>query len=82
MNIINIGVDFLFLVIGYFIGSIAFSLIITRKKGDIRTKGSGNAGATNTARVYGKKMGLMVFVLDVIKPIVATLIAYFISRTS
>ena len=80
MNIINIGVDFLFLVIGYFIGSIAFSLIITRKKGDLRTKGSGNAGATNTARVYGKKMGLMVFTLDLIKPIVATLIAYFISK--
>jgi len=81
MNIINIGVDFLFLVIGYFIGSIAFSLILTRKKGDLRTKGSGNAGATNTARVYGKKMGLMVFTLDLIKPIVATLIAYYITKS-
>ena len=82
MNVINIGVDFLFLVIGYLIGSIAFSLILTRKKGDLRTKGSGNAGATNTARVHGKKIGLLVFTLDVIKPIVSILISYFISKSN
>ena len=43
--------------IGYLLGSISFSIIITRKfeqKADIRTMGSGNAGFTNVLRSVGK----------------------------
>jgi len=43
-------------------------------KADIRSYGSGNAGATNALRVFGKKVGLMVFVLDILKGILAVYI--------
>lgn len=58
------------IVLAYLIGSINFSLIVTKfisNKRDIRKEGSGNAGATNVARVYGLKIGLIVFILDVSK---------------
>jgi len=44
------------------------------KKTDIRTYGSGNAGTTNALRVFGKKVGIMVFILDVLKGILAVYI--------
>ena len=81
MNLVlSIGISFLFFIIGYVIGSIMFSIILTKKKGDIRGLGSKNAGATNVARVFGKKIGLIVFVIDVIKPIVAIVIAFIIHK--
>lgn len=43
-------------------------------KADIRAYGSGNAGATNALRVFGKKIGLMVFILDILKGILAVYI--------
>ena len=59
-------------VIGYFIGSLNFGVIISRLYGaDIRTKGSGNAGATNMMRVYGKKASILTFIGDISKTIVA-----------
>jgi acyl phosphate:glycerol-3-phosphate acyltransferase len=58
----------------YLLGSIVGSLIIGRLKGgvDIRTLGSGNAGATNALRTLGKWVALGVFVIDVAKGWVAT----------
>ena len=55
--------------ISYLIGSINFSYIVTSilKGIDIREYGSGNAGATNTFRVIGKKPAIMVGVLDALK---------------
>ncbi len=56
------------LIIGYFIGCINLSYIISRIKGfDIRHVGSGNAGASNLVIVVGKKIGLFVAVLDILK---------------
>jgi glycerol-3-phosphate acyltransferase PlsY len=52
----------------YIIGSIPFGVIIGRARGvDIRQHGSRNIGATNVARVLGKKAGLLCFALDLLK---------------
>ncbi len=63
-------------VAAYLIGSINFSILLSRiiGKQDIRKSGSGNAGATNMLRTYGKKMGVITLLLDVLKGIVAILI--------
>ncbi|MGM7701690.1 glycerol-3-phosphate 1-O-acyltransferase PlsY [Pseudalkalibacillus sp. Hm43] len=77
MDIINI---ILAILIGYFIGSISFSYLIAKKikKVDIRTQGSGNAGATNTLRVLGWGPAIAVLLLDASKGIVAVLLSYLL----
>lgn len=64
-------------VISYLIGSVNFSILISRAISgkDIRESGSGNAGATNMLRTHGKKMGVLTLLLDVLKGIVAIIIA-------
>ena len=53
---------------GYLFGSIPFGLVLARLRGlDIREHGSGNIGATNVARNLGKKLGLLVLLLDAAK---------------
>ena len=60
-------------VLAYCLGALVGSLIIGRLRGvDIRTMGSGNAGATNALRTQGKAMGLAVLVIDLAKGWVAT----------
>ena len=44
---------------------------------DVRTQGSGNAGATNTIRVLGMKAGIPVFLFDVFKGWFAVFLAHF-----
>lgn len=67
-------------VISYFIGSLNSSIIISRfvKKEDIRNSGSGNAGATNMVRTYGRAYGILAFVLDFVKVVIAYLIVWLI----
>lgn len=64
-------------VTGYLIGSISFAVIFSKlfHGEDIRNSGSGNAGATNAIRLYGKKTGVMVFLCDFAKGIIAVLLA-------
>ncbi|MBR3227250.1 MAG: glycerol-3-phosphate 1-O-acyltransferase PlsY [Erysipelotrichaceae bacterium] len=59
----------LWLIIGYLVGSIPWALIIGKVfyNTDIRTKGSGNLGGTNAGRVLGKKVGIIVILLDACK---------------
>jgi acyl phosphate:glycerol-3-phosphate acyltransferase len=61
-------------VLAYLLGSLVGSLLIARFTGgaDIRTMGSGNAGATNALRTQGKKIAFFVFVIDLAKGWVAT----------
>ncbi|MBZ0190889.1 MAG: glycerol-3-phosphate 1-O-acyltransferase PlsY [Candidatus Kuenenia stuttgartiensis] len=68
-------------VISYFIGSIPFGFIIARvAKGiDIREAGSGNPGATNVWRVMGKKYGILVFILDMMKGFLPVLIFDYVT---
>lgn len=63
-------------VISYLLGSIPFGFIVARlAKGiDIRQAGSGNPGATNVWRVMGKKYGILVFILDMMKGFLPVLI--------
>ncbi len=64
-------------IIAYLIGSISFSVIISKKMAgfDVREKGSGNAGSTNVLRTVGKKAALITLVCDILKGVVAILIA-------
>lgn len=60
------------LLIGYAFGLFQTAYIYGRTKGiDIRQHGSGNAGTTNTLRILGKKAGLLVFLGDVLKSVLA-----------
>lgn len=65
--------ELLVIVVSYLLGSISFSVLLARllKGIDIRQYGSGNAGATNTLRVLGKRPAVLVLLLDVLKGIAA-----------
>ena len=67
-------------VIAYLIGSVNFSVILSKKMAgfDVREKGSGNAGTTNMLRSVGKKAAALTLICDVLKGVVAILIAMFI----
>lgn len=64
------------LVIAYLVGSIPSALWVGKLfyKTDIRKHGSGNLGGTNTFRVLGKKAGLAVTLIDILKGTFATLL--------
>ena len=70
------------MIIGYLIGSFSWAVIISKKfkNEDVRIHGSGNAGATNTLRNYGKKIAILVLFLDMAKTIIAVIIAWSIKR--
>ena len=72
--------DIVTAIIAYLIGSINFSVIFSKKMAgfDIREKGSGNAGTTNMLRAVGKMGALVTLLCDILKGIVAILIAMFI----
>ena len=54
---------------GYLIGAIPFAFVIGKVffRTDVRKHGSGNLGGSNTGRVLGKKAGLAVMTLDLLK---------------
>lgn len=78
MNIVLIGLGAL---AAYLLGSVSFAIWYgkTFYGIDVREHGSGNAGATNTFRVLGKKPGGIVFLLDVVKGYVATSFAVLLN---
>lgn len=67
---------FIIALISYFLGNISFAYILGKLfvKKDVRDFGSGNAGATNAIRAFGKKIGIMVFIGDVLKGVIAVII--------
>ena len=79
MNNIILGV--ICLIAGYLFGSINPAIILSKAKGkDVRTMGSGNAGATNMLRNYGKASAVVVLLCDVLKCVVAVISAGVLSN--
>ncbi len=79
----NVLFSILFLVLAYLIGAIPFGLIfgLVFKHQDIRKLGSGNIGSTNTIRNFGLKIGIPVFILEVLKGgIVLLLVKYVFDK--
>ncbi|ADN68951.1 glycerol-3-phosphate 1-O-acyltransferase PlsY [Mycoplasmopsis fermentans] len=78
MNIFySILLNLTLILIGYFLlGSFNTSIILSKwkKKDDIRLHNSKNAGATNSLRTYGKKFAATVFVIDVLKTFIPTIV--------
>ena len=64
------------IIIAYLLGSIPMGLLFTKMmgKGDLRKVGSGNIGATNVMRVGGLRMAGLVWILDMLKAIIAVFI--------
>ena len=71
-------------VISYLLGSVNFSILLSRRleKQDIRDSGSGNAGSTNMLRTYGKKYAALTMLGDMLKVAVAIGIAVLIFGTA
>jgi len=69
------------LLIAYLYGSINNAVVISKlfHKKDVRQYGSNNAGSTNTLRTFGFSTGALVFVLDLIKPIVPIVLSLWLS---
>lgn len=70
--------------VAYLIGSVNFSVIISKRIAgfDVRERGSGNAGTTNMLRSVGKGPAALTLLLDIAKGLVAILIAFVIGKIS
>ena len=68
--------------VAYLIGSISFAIIFGKKFGgfDVRDKGSNNAGTTNVLRTVGKKAAVLTLICDILKGVVAVLLALIASK--
>ncbi len=71
---------FIFGAIAYLLGSIPTAVWVGKAKYgvDVREHGSKNAGATNTFRVLGKKPGIVVLTIDVLKGVIAVLLPFMV----
>lgn len=81
MDIIyNIAIGFASLIIDYLIGSFPTAIVIGRVffKQDPREFGSKNAGGTNAGRLWGKKAGLAVMIVDIAKAVLAIWTVYLL----
>jgi glycerol-3-phosphate acyltransferase PlsY len=60
----------------YFLGSVPFAIVLVRlfRGVDVRTQGSGNAGATNVLRTAGKALAAGTMLLDILKGVLAVLV--------
>lgn len=67
----------------YLVGAIPWGYIVTKLKmgEDIRSRGSGNIGATNVLRVLGTRWFVLVLILDAAKGYLPTLVAWYLFHT-
>ena len=68
--------------VAYLLGSISFSVIISKKMAgfDVREKGSGNAGTTNMLRSVGKKAAAITLICDILKGVASIGIAIIVGN--
>lgn len=81
METIAVAVSWgLALLVAYLIGSLSGSLLLAPLFGgaDVRSRGSGNAGATNALRTGGRTYGATVLVFDLVKGVIAALAVPFV----
>ena len=69
-------------IVAYLLGSISFSVIISKKMAgfDVREKGSGNAGSTNVLRTVGKKAAIITLICDILKGVIAILVGFLTGK--
>lgn len=74
--------DYLFFLLAYLIGSIPSSVWIGKRfyNLDVREHGSGNAGATNSFRILGKRVGSVVLIIDIFKAWFSTYVLSYIAN--
>lgn len=71
------------IVIGYVFGLFQTAYLYGKLNHiDIRNYGSGNAGTTNALRTLGKKAGIITFTGDILKPVIAMMICYFLFKNN
>ena len=72
--------DALIVLGGYLLGSVPFGYVLPRvlRGEDVRERGSGNVGASNVWRVYGRSLGVPVAILDVAKGFVPTAVGLWL----
>ena len=68
--------------VAYLIGSVSFAIIFSKKFAgfDVRERGSKNAGSTNVLRTVGKKAAALTLICDILKGVVAVLLAILASK--
>lgn len=76
--------NFIWLLGAYLLGSLNYGVLISRlfHKSDIREHGSHGAGSTNMLRTYGMKSALLVFALDIFKPILPMILVLVFQPTA
>ncbi len=76
---LNNAFEVVLILAAYVVGSMPFSVWVGKLFYgiDVREFGSGNAGATNTFRVLGKKAGIPVLMMDILKGVLAVALAHF-----
>jgi len=66
--------------VAYLVGTFPSAVLIARSRGvDITASGSGNPGASNVNRLMGKRLGILVFVLDGLKGSLSVVAGYFVA---
>ena len=74
---------YLLVLFAYLLGSVSTGYILGSVAGvDVRKAGSGNVGATNVARVVGKRYGILTLVADIAKGFVPVIVALNLGLTS
>lgn len=67
---------YLLIIVSYLVGSIPFGLLLSKSVGvDVRRAGSGNIGATNVARLLGRKLGAVTLLADMAKGLLPMVVA-------
>jgi glycerol-3-phosphate acyltransferase PlsY len=69
-------VEIFLILLGYLLGSVPVGFLLGLRSGiDVRETGSGNVGATNVARVVGKRQGILTLIVDTVKGFLPVILA-------